>query len=141
MLGVVEDVVEVTLLDHPPGVHNQDPVGDLGDDAEVVGYQQRRQVSFAVEPFQEVEDLGLDRDVERGRRLVGDQHLGFERQRHRDHRPLTLPAREFVRVEPDPPLGLRIPTASSISIARSRASRSPIERWARTASTIWSPTL
>ena len=44
--------------------------------------------AFAVEPLEQVEDLRLDRHVERGRRLVGDQHLGLERQRHRDHRPL-----------------------------------------------------
>ncbi len=36
MLRVVEELVERALLDDPPGVHDDDPVGDVGDDAEVV---------------------------------------------------------------------------------------------------------
>ena len=47
------------------------------------------------------QDLRLGRDVERGRRLVGDQERGLERQRRRDHHALALPARELVRVGVD----------------------------------------
>ena len=54
---------------------------------------------------QQIEHLGLDRDVERRGRLVGDQQLGAERQAHRDHRPLLHAARELVRVLPRPLLG------------------------------------
>jgi hypothetical protein len=35
------------------------------------------------------QDLRLHGDVERGRRLIGDQQLGIVGQRHRDHRPLA----------------------------------------------------
>ncbi len=97
----VEDLVEIAALDDQAVVHDQHPVGDLGDDAEVVGDQDRRQAAFAVEPLEQGEDLGLHGDVERRRRLVGDQDLGLERQRHRDHRPLAHPARELVRVVVD----------------------------------------
>ena len=51
---------------------------------------------------QQVEDLRLDRDVERRRRLVGDQQLRLARERHRDHRALAHPARELVRVVLEP---------------------------------------
>ena len=47
---------------------------------------------------QQREHLRLHRHVERGRRLVGDQQLGLERQAHRDHRPLLHAAGELVRV-------------------------------------------
>ncbi len=47
---------------------------------------------------QEVQHLGLDRDVERGGRLVGDQQLRLERETHGDHRPLLHAARELVRI-------------------------------------------
>ncbi len=47
---------------------------------------------------QQLEDLGLDRDVERGRRLVGDQQIRLARERHRDHHALPHAARELVRV-------------------------------------------
>ena len=40
---------------------------------------------------EEGEDLGLDGDVERGRRLVGEQELGLAGERHGDHHALALP--------------------------------------------------
>ena len=42
--------------------------------------------------------LRLHRHVERRDRLVGDQHIGFQRERARDADALPLSAREFVRV-------------------------------------------
>ena len=68
-------------------------------------------------------DLGLHGDVERARRLVGDQHLRAQRHRQRDREPLRLAARELVRVAAQQ-LG-RERTASSASAARRRASGSP----------------
>ena len=75
-----------------------------GDDAEVVRDQDQRRVALGDELAQQVEDLRLDRDVERGRRLVGDQQLRLAGERHRDHRPLPHPARELVRVVLEPRL-------------------------------------
>ena len=54
-----------------------------------------------------VEHLGLDRDVERGGRLVGDQQLRRVGDRHRDHRPLAHPAGELVGVVARPRARLR----------------------------------
>ena len=54
----------------------------------------------------QVEDLGLDRDVEGGRRLVGDQQLGLGGERHGDHHPLRLAAGELVRVGLGAPFGV-----------------------------------
>ena len=51
-----------------------------------------------LQPVDQVQDLRLHRDVERRRRLVGDQHVGVQRERHRDHRPLAHAAGELVRV-------------------------------------------
>ena len=109
VLGVVEDLLDRPLLDDLPGVHDQHAVGDLGDDAEIVGDQDHRQVAVAVQLFDQLQDLRLDRDVEGGGRLVGDQDLGLERQRHRDHRPLAHPAGELVRVVSTRALGVRDP--------------------------------
>ena len=55
----------------------------------------------------ELEDLLLDRHVERGRRLVGDEQLGLAGQRHRDHDALAHAAGELVRVLADPLRGAR----------------------------------
>ena len=54
----------------------------------------------------EIEDLRLHRDVERGRRLVGDQQRGIAGQRHGDHRALAHAARQLVRIAVDGFVGL-----------------------------------
>ena len=56
-----------------PGVHHDDPVGELGDEAEVVGDEEGRRVGLALGGSQDLHDLRLDRDVERRRGLVGDE--------------------------------------------------------------------
>ena len=55
----------------------------------------------------QLEDLRLDRHVERGRRLVGDQQLRIAGERHRDHHALAHTARELVRVLVDALFGVR----------------------------------
>jgi hypothetical protein len=55
----------------------------------------------------QLEDLALDRDVQRSGRLVGDQQLRLAGERHRDHHALLLAARELVRVGIEPVPRLR----------------------------------
>ena len=62
------------------GIHHRDAVGRLGDHAHVVGDQHHGRAVLAAEPLEQRDDLRLHRDVERGRRLVGDDQLGFGRQ-------------------------------------------------------------
>ena len=56
---------------------------------------------------QQVEDLGLDGDIERRRRLVGDEERRLRRQRDGDHRALPQAAAELMRVLVDAPRGIR----------------------------------
>ena len=51
-----------------------------------------------LERLEQVEDLRLDRDVERGDRLVGDDQVRIDRERAGDADPLALAAGELVRV-------------------------------------------
>ena len=88
---------------------------------------------------QEVEDLGLDHDVQRRRRLVGDHQRRVARERHGDHDPLAHPARELVRVVVRPArrdanvLEELLHPAAGLALWR-RSS------WSSIASTTWSPT-
>ena len=66
-----------------------------------------RGVAFGNERAQQVEDLRLDRHVERGRRLVRDQQLRLAGQRHRDHHALPHSTGELVRVVTRAPLRFR----------------------------------
>ena len=111
MLRVVEDVVERALLDDPSRVHDDHAVGDVGHDAQVVGDQDHPGAGLVAQLAQLVEDLRLDRHVERRRRLVGDQQLRRARERHRDHHALAHAARELVRIRAQPLAGARDPDA------------------------------
>jgi hypothetical protein len=98
MQRLLEEVADRGLLGDLGRVHDHDALGGLGDDAHVVGDQHDRHLELVLELVQELEDLGLDRDVERRRGLVGDEELRVARQRHGDHDALAHAARELVRV-------------------------------------------
>ncbi len=70
----------------------------MPDHREVVGDHHIRQAEFLLELVQQIDDLGLDRHVERGDRLVADDHVRFEDQRAGDADALALAAGELVRV-------------------------------------------
>ena len=101
MLRRAEESIARRDLDDLPGVHDRDAVRHAGDDAEIVGDQQDRHPALRLQRAQEVEHLRLDGDVERGRRLVGDEQLGLAGERERDHHPLLQPAGELERIVVD----------------------------------------
>jgi hypothetical protein len=61
---------------------------------------------LALQILEQVEDLLLDGDVQRGGGLVGNQEVGLGRQRHGDHHPLLLAAAHAEGVVVDAALGL-----------------------------------
>ncbi len=85
MPGLIEEFLDAGDFDDPAGVHDGDDVGVLGDDAEVVGDQEDRHAALALKFSQEFEDLGLDGDVQRRGRLIGDQEPGLAGEGHGDH--------------------------------------------------------
>jgi hypothetical protein len=52
--------------------------------------EQHRKAQLPLQPLEQLEDLCLDHDVQRGRRLVGDDQARAARERRRDHHPLLL---------------------------------------------------
>ena len=98
MLRRGEDIVRRAALDDLAIGHHAHPVRHLAHDAEIVGDEQHRHVEFRFELEQQVEDLRLDGHVERGGRLIGDQQVRLVGERHGDHHPLPLAARELMRI-------------------------------------------
>ncbi len=96
-----EDLAGVALLDDLAAVHDNDVIGDVGDDAEIVRDEEHRHFVLFLELREELEDLLLNGHVEGRRRLVGDEELGAATDRHGDHDPLLLAARHLVRVRVD----------------------------------------
>ncbi len=79
-------------------VHHRDPVGPARNDPEIVSDQQNGHAAAFPKAVEHLQDLRLHRDVERGRRLVGDENLGLAREGDGDHHPLAHPAAELVGV-------------------------------------------
>ena len=98
MCGVLEQVVDVRELHAAARVHHPNTMSETGDDAEVVGDEDDRAAGQLLDLLDDLEDLRLDRDIERSRGLVRDEHFGVVADRHRDHRPLPHAAGELVRV-------------------------------------------
>ncbi len=112
VLGVLEDLPRRSLLDDLALRHDADAVGDASDDAEIMSDEQHAHAVFGLQAGQQFEDLRLNGDVERRRRLVGDQELGPVGERHGDHHALALAAAQLVRIGVEPPL--RVPDADLV---------------------------
>ena len=94
-----EDVEDVALLDDAPGLDHRDRGGDLADHRHLVGDEQdgeRR--ARALICASSVEDRARRLRVERGGRLVGEQHLRVGRERPGDADALLLAAGQLGRI-------------------------------------------
>jgi hypothetical protein len=94
------------LLHDAAELHHHHAVGDLGDDAEIMGDEQHAGLLAALHFPHQFQDLRLRGDVERRGRLIGNQKRGIEHQRGRDHDALALPAGELMRIGVDHLLGI-----------------------------------
>jgi hypothetical protein len=83
-------------------VHDRHPVRPAGDHAQVVGDQDDGHPEAQPQVVNQLQDLLLDRDVQRRGGLVGDQQLRLARQCHGDHHALSHAAGELVRILLDP---------------------------------------
>ena len=95
---VGKNVVGLAVLHQIAQVHNADSVGDMLDDGQIVGDEKIRQVALFLQGFQQVDDLRLNGDVQRGDRLVADDELGVQGQRTGNADTLALAAGELVRI-------------------------------------------
>jgi hypothetical protein len=93
-------------FDDPARIHDGDAVAHARDDAEVVRDEQHAHAGLALDVLQKLEVLRLDRDVERGGRLVGDQQRRIAGERDRAGDPLAHAAAQRVRVVIEVDLGI-----------------------------------
>src|SRR5262245_38687434 len=78
----LENLRHGPTFDDAAGIHHRNAVAHPGDDPEVVGDEQDRHPRLRLQPLQQLQVLELDRYVERGGRLVGDQHLRVAADRY-----------------------------------------------------------
>ena len=127
-------------LDDAPGIHHRDTVRGLGDHAHVVGDEHHRRAALGAEALEERDDLRLDRDVERGGGLIGDEQTRLGGERERDDHALAHAARELVRIVLDSAPRRRECRPRAGGRARARAPAScVIGRCVRIVSSSWRP--
>ena len=95
--GSCEERVGVADLDQSAEIHHPDPGRHEPHHRQIVGDQQIGEAEPLLQIAHEIENLRLDRDVERRGRLVADDQIGVRGDRARDRDPLALAAGEFVR--------------------------------------------
>src|SRR6185437_5751139 len=92
----LEDVVSRPDLDDLSEIHHRDAVGDVTDEREVVGDEERCETEVALQRLEQIDDLRADRHVQRRDGLVEDHHLRVEGERTGEADALALPTGELV---------------------------------------------
>ena len=107
--------------------HHDHPICDIGHDTKIMGYKNNRHATRAAQIFDQLENLCLGRDIQRRCRLIRNQDVRLQRQRHRDHHALPLATRKLEGIGPN--RGLRIGDAHFIQqLQRPRAPFGPGKR-------------
>jgi hypothetical protein len=95
--SIEERVAQLLFYDFA-GVHHRNAIAELRHNAKVVGDQNDRRPESLTQVTEQFKDLRLDRHVECGGRLIGNQQFWLAGERHRDHHALCHAARDLVRV-------------------------------------------
>src|SRR5918996_2231816 len=98
MDGAAKERLRRRRLDDLPRVHDEHAVGDVANDGQVVRDEKVGQIQPALNLVQEVEQLGLNRYVQRRGGLVEHDDGGVGDERSGDSDTLALAARELVGV-------------------------------------------
>src|SRR5688500_8509017 len=96
MLRTGKQFVGRTRFAHFARAHDDDVVGDVADYREVVGDEEIGAADGAPQFFEQREDAGLDRHVERGGRLVEDDQRGLGGEGPGERDALFFAARKLV---------------------------------------------
>ena len=103
--GVAVQLVGRSRFDDASQIHHADGVGNMSHDRQIVRDEDVRQAELLLQVAQQVDHLGLDRNIQGRDRLVAENHLRPHRQSPRDADPLPLAAAELVGLTIQDPRG------------------------------------
>ena len=95
---LVRQIRCIDSIDDLSFVHDRYAVTQMHQHSQVMGNEEIRQGLVAVKIGQEIEHLGLNRHIKRGRWLVEEQCPRLQDERACDRDPLALTAGELVRI-------------------------------------------
>ena len=99
---IVEDILRRAELHDLPCVHDGHTIRHARHSAEVVRDENRCRAELLLNFAQQIENLGLNGHIQRGRRLVGKQDRRVARQRNGQHDALAHAAGKVVRIQATP---------------------------------------
>ena len=124
MQRVLEELLGRRMFHDLAPVHHRDTVTEVADDVQVMGDEQVAQPQLVLQILQEIDDLGLDGDVQGRDRLVADDERRIDTQGPGDPDALALAAAELVGVPVDG-AGRHADTGEQLFRARRRSGAPP----------------
>ena len=103
MDGVFKQTLGGGFLHYTAQIHNSNVIREMVDHREVVGDENIGQPHFFLQALEQIQDLGLDRDIQSGNRLIAHNKFGVERQCAGDADTLPPAAVQFVGIGVDQP--------------------------------------
>ena len=116
MLGILVQAGTIGELDNFAEVHDRHPMADVLHNTQIMRDEKVSELELLLQIHQQVDDLGLDGNIERAHWLVANDELRLDGECSRNSHALTLPSAELVRVTIHDVLGR--PTRSSSSSTR-----------------------
>ena len=101
MVRLTIERLPVRNLNHLTQIHNGNAIGDVLYDGQVVGDKQIRGTELVLQFLEQVQNLGLNGNIQSGNRLVADNQLGLQRKSAGNADTLTLTAGELMRIAVD----------------------------------------
>ena len=92
-------------LHEPPEIEHRDAIGQIAHHVQIVRDEHVAHAALALQVGEQIEDRGLHRDVERGRRLVADDDARIARERARNRDALLQSAGKLPRARAEIALG------------------------------------
>jgi hypothetical protein len=80
MEWVVKQLVPTGQFDDLPQIHDADPLRDMTYGGKIMSDEEYAKLAFALQGLEQIDDLCLDRYVQRRNRLVCDEKLRSERK-------------------------------------------------------------
>ncbi len=87
MLRIVVEFITIRHFHNLAQIHYCDLVAQVANDTQIMSNEQISQVEFLPQVFKQINDLGLNRNIESRYRFVTDDEVGFEGKR------LAIPTR------------------------------------------------
>ena len=106
MIRPVKNIVRRSSFTDTPAIHHDDFITHGGDHTQIVGDQDNGHPDLLLQFLHQLQNLCLNRHIQRCCRLIRNQNIRFAGKRHRNHHTLPHPAGQFKGILANPLLRL-----------------------------------